>query len=141
MRTNNDASAGTAAWALAPGNDTLLKSRRTELISRCAELGRFLHEVNEVHWARWLEARVAEIRIGQREGVENLLAGFVGLGNIGDVFLCPEAGHDLNPTEEPALNEQFLLMVSKLGTVARELEAMLGGPAPIVTRQAMPDTA
>lgn len=130
MRTNNETGAVPPGWTGTPGADPRLKSRRTELISRCAELGRFLHSVNEVHWACWLEARVAEIRIGQREGLENLLAGFVGLGNIGDVFLCEEAGHDMNPTEEAALNEQFLLMLSKVGAVARDVERMMGGPPP-----------
>lgn len=130
MRTENETGAAAAAWVGTHGSDPLLKSRRTELVSRCAELGRFLHSVNEIHWARWLEARIAEIRIGQREGIENLLNGFVGLGNIGDVFLCPEAGHDINASEEAALNEQFLLMLSKVGSVARDIERMLGGPAP-----------
>ncbi len=130
MRTENDAASAVAAWSPASPSDPLLKSRRTELISRCAELGRFLHSVNEIHWARWLEARVAEIRIGQNVGLENLLDGFVGLGNIGDVFLCPEAGHDLNAAEEAALNEQFLLMLSKVGAVARDVQRMVGGPPP-----------
>ncbi|MEM6639550.1 MAG: hypothetical protein AAF610_06575 [Pseudomonadota bacterium] len=118
--------------------DLRLRSRRTELISRCADLGRFLYSVNEVNWARWVEARIAEIRIGQREGVENLLAGFVGLGNIGEVFLCPEAGHDLGPGEEAALNEQFLLMLSKVAAVARDLEDILGGPRRKMATAGMP---
>lgn len=115
------------ATATATAATGRLKSQRVELITRCTELARFLRGVNEFNWANWFDARVTEIRLGQTEGIDNLLGGFVGLGNIGDVFLCPEAGHSITPRDEMAMNEQFLLMLSKVSAVALDVQGMLGG--------------
>ncbi len=115
-------------WPTAAATTGRLKSQRVELITRCTELARFLRGVNESNWANWFDARVTEIRLGQAEGIDNLLGGFVGLGNIGDVFLCPEAGHSITARDETAMNEQFLLMLSKVSAVALDVQTLLGGP-------------
>jgi len=115
-------------WPGATTSTGRLKSQRVELIVRCTELARFLRGVNESNWANWFDARLTEIRLGQPEGIDNLLSGFIGLGNIGDVFLCPEAGHSITPRDESAMNEQFLLMLSKVSAVALDVQTLLGGP-------------
>lgn len=102
-----------------------LKTRRVQLVVRCQDLARFLRDHEEVVWARWIDARVTEISLGQPEGVCNLLAGFTGIGNIGDVFLCEEAGHCVSPGDETAINEQFLLLLSAVNTHAHDVQRLI----------------
>ena len=49
------------------------------------------------------------------------LAGSVGIGGIGDMYLCPEAGHRLAANDETGINHQFLLMLAKVNHLAREV--------------------
>ena len=101
-----------------------LKAQRVQLVVRCKDLARFLRSVNESAWATWIDARVTEISLAQPEGVCNLLDGFTGLGNIGDVFLCPEAGHAISPGDETGINEQFLIMLSTVSAAARQVQSL-----------------
>ena len=87
---------------------------------RGQELVRFLRFHRETQWSAWLEARLADIRAGKPVAVRNLLEGFTGIANIGDLFICREAGHRLTPAGEASVNEQFLVMVSKLYQLARD---------------------
>ncbi|MFK8014954.1 MAG: hypothetical protein AB8G17_05905 [Gammaproteobacteria bacterium] len=101
-----------------------LKTHRVQLVVHCKELARFLRSVNESTWASWIDARVTEVSLAQPEGVCNLLDGFIGLGNIGDVFLCPEAGHSISPGDEAGINEQFLNLVSTVSSAARKVQTL-----------------
>ncbi len=103
----------------ASSND--LRVKKVELVVRCQELSRFLRGFDEVHWAVWLEECVSSIRDDSILGTEKLLDGYVGIGSISDVFLCPEAGHKLDARDEDAINEQYLLMLSKVNNVARDI--------------------
>lgn len=107
-----------------PAAKTEFKVQRVELVVRCQELARFLRGVEEHAWADWVEARINEISVGQIEGVANLLDGFCGLGSIADVFLCPEAGHRLSVGDENGVNEQFLIMLSKVNAIGRKVHAL-----------------
>ncbi|MEM7083561.1 MAG: hypothetical protein AAF465_12585 [Pseudomonadota bacterium] len=103
----------------APAND--LRVRKVELVVRCQELARFLRGFDETHWAVWLDECVTAIRKDSRIGAEELLEGYSGIGSISDVYLCPEAGHRLDARDEVAINEQYLLMLSKVNNLAREI--------------------
>ena len=98
-----------------------LRVKKVELVVRCQELSRFLRGFDETHWAGWLEECVGAIRQDSTLGAEQLLDGYNGLGSISDVFLCPEAGHRLDARDEVAINEQFLLMLSKVNNLARDI--------------------
>ena len=98
-----------------------LRARRVELVVRCQELARFLRGLDEVEWARWLEERVTDISAARPKSVQKLLAGSVGIGGIGDMYLCPEAGHRLAANDETGINHQFLLMLAKVNHLAREV--------------------
>ena len=98
-----------------------LRSRRIELVVRCQELARFLRGFDEGPWAEWVDSRSSEIRSGQAQGIVNLLDGYSGIGNISDVFLCPEAGHRVSAGDEIGVNEQFLVMLGKVNEIARRL--------------------
>ena len=98
-----------------------LRVKKVELVVRCQELSRFLRGFDEVNWAVWLEECVSSIRQDSTLGTEMLLDGYIGIGSIGDVFLCPEAGHKLDARDEDAINEQYLLMLSKLNNLARDI--------------------
>ena len=101
-----------------------LRARRVELVVRCQELARFLRGLDEVEWAGWLEARVTDISAARANGVQSLLDGSAGMGGIGDMYLCPEAGHRLAPGDEHGINDQFLLMLAKVNHLAREVRAL-----------------
>ncbi len=101
-----------------------LRVKRVELVVRCQELARFLRGFDENPWAEWVEARIGEISVGNPEGVEELLEGFCGIGSISDVYLCPEAGHRINAGDENGVNEQFLVMLSKVSEIARRVLAL-----------------
>ncbi len=98
-----------------------LRVKKVELVVRCQELARFLRGFDEVNWAGWLEECVTAIRKDSMQGAEQLLDSYNGLGPISDVYLCPEAGHKLDARDEVAINEQFLLMLSKVNNLAREI--------------------
>lgn len=106
---------------LPPGAATDLRVKKVELVVRCQELSRFLRGLEETHWAAWLEECVTSIRQNSTRGVEKLLGGYSGMGCISDVYLCPEAGHRLNARDEDAINEQYLLMLSKVNNLARDI--------------------
>lgn len=114
----------TGTTVTVPTARTEFKVQRVELVVRCQELARFLRGVDEHTWADWVEARINEISLGRIEGVSNLLEGFYGLANIGDVFLCPEAGHRVAAGDENGVNEQFLMMLSKVYAIARNVQAL-----------------
>lgn len=101
-----------------------VRERRKRLLLRCQELAAFLRDHGESVWSGWIDARIAEIGLGQAEGVCNLLEGFAGLGNISDVFLCEEAGHCVSPDDEIAINEQFLLLLSSVNEGAYALQSV-----------------
>ena len=90
------------------------------LLTRGDELVRFLRFHKERAWADWLEARLGAIRANRRGALRELLDGFNGMANIGDVFLCREAGHRVARARERGVNEQYLVMVSKLYELARD---------------------
>lgn len=98
-----------------------LRVKKVELVVRCQELARFLRGFDEDNWAGWLEECVTSIRKDSTEGTEMLIDGYSGLGSISDVYLCPEAGHKLDARDEVAINEQFLLMLSKVHNLARDI--------------------
>lgn len=98
-----------------------LRARRVELVVRCQELARFLRGLDEVEWARWLDERVTDISAAKPNSVQRLLEGSVGMGGIGDMYLCPEAGHRLSARDETGINHQFLLMLAKVNHLAREV--------------------
>ena len=104
-----------------PRNKTELRVRKVELVVRCQELARFLRGFEELTWAVWIEECITLIRKDSAAGAEKLLAGYCGIGSVSDVYLCPEAGHRLNVSDEIAINEQFLLMLSKVNNLAREI--------------------
>ena len=90
-----------------------------ELLMRGQELVRFLRFHREQQWSDWLEARLESIRAREPGAVRRLLDGFTGIANISDVFLCREAGHRVTRASECGVNEQYLIMVSKLYQLAR----------------------
>ncbi|MDH3646317.1 MAG: hypothetical protein OER80_06055 [Gammaproteobacteria bacterium] len=92
-----------------------------ELLMRGRELIRYLRRYGEFNWAEWLEDGLEETRINSRTGVATLLEGFEGMGGMGDLYLCPEAGHCLSVTEESRVNEDLLLMSSRVFQAARDL--------------------
>ena len=98
-----------------------LRVKKVELVVRCQELARFLRGFDEVTWAGWLEECVTAIREDSSRGAEQLIESYTGLGSISDVYLCPEAGHKLDARDEVAINEQFLLMLSKVNNLARDI--------------------
>ncbi|MFK8031660.1 MAG: hypothetical protein AB8G18_15595 [Gammaproteobacteria bacterium] len=104
----------------APTSIDDVRVRKVELVVRCQELSRFLRSFDETNWAEWLDDCVAAIRQNSVAGSDVLLEGFGGIGSIINVYLCPEAGHKVDPRDEAAINEQFLLMLSKVGNLARE---------------------
>lgn len=104
-----------------PNGKPDLRVKRVELVVRCQELARFLHGFDERSWAGWVEDCVNDIREDSVSGAERLLAGYNGIGSLSDVYLCPEAGHKLRAEDEVAINEQFLLMLSKVNNLAHEI--------------------
>ncbi len=98
-----------------------LRVKKVELVVRCQELARFLRGFDEVNWAGWLEECVTAIRQDSTLGAEQLIDSYNGLGSISDVYLCPEAGHKLDARDEDAINEQYLLMLSKVNNLARDI--------------------
>lgn len=98
-----------------------LRVRKVELVVRCQELSRFLRGFDETNWATWLDECVTAIRQNSVKGSCILLKGYCGIGSIINVYLCPEAGHKMDPRDEVSINEQFLLMLSKVGNLAREV--------------------
>ncbi len=98
-----------------------LRVKKVELVVRCQELARFLRGFDEINWAGWLEECVTAIREDSTQGAEQLIESYNGLGSISDVYLCPEAGHKLDARDEVAINEQFLLMLSKVNNLARDI--------------------
>jgi hypothetical protein len=107
-----------------PSARTEFKVQRVELVVRCQELARFLRGVEENVWADWVEARINEISLGRIEGVAKLLDGFCGMCSIADVFLCPEAGHRVTAGDENSVNERYLVMLSKVNALARNVQAL-----------------
>lgn len=91
-----------------------------ELLMRGEELVRFLKFHHEQQWSAWLEARLEDIRDDKPGSVRALLDGFTGMANIGDLFLCREAGHRVRRSSECGVNEQYLVMLSKLYQLARD---------------------
>lgn len=120
-----DDSAASAIFEEAPIPKTTahndLRVKKVELVVRCQELARFLRGFDEGNWAGWLEECVTAIRQDSTHGAEQLLESYNGLGSISDVYLCPEAGHKLDARDEVAINEQFLLMLSKVNNLARDI--------------------
>jgi len=92
-----------------------------ELLMRGRELIRYLRRYGELNWAEWLEDSLEETRINSRTGSATLLEGFEGMGGIVDLYLCPEAGHQVTGTEESAVNEELLLLTSRVYQAARDL--------------------
>jgi len=88
---------------------------------RGRELIRYLRRYGEITWAEWLEDSLEALRRDSRSGVAGLLDGFEGIGGMGDVYLCPEAGHRVVAAEEGSVNEDMLVMVSRVYQAARDL--------------------
>ena len=123
---------GTAPLALT-GTASELQSQRVLLVMHCKALASYLHGVNELTWAQWIDARVQEICLAQSQGLCNLLDGFTGLGNIGDMYLCPEAGHSLSPGDEVGINDHFLQLLSRINAQAIKVQCM--STPPVITRR------
>jgi len=92
-----------------------------ELLMRGRELIRYLRRYGEITWAEWLEDSLEALRRDSRRGVSELLDGFEGIGGMADVYLCPEAGHRVAAAEEGGVNEDMLVMVSRVYQAARDL--------------------
>ncbi len=110
-----------------------LQAQRVLLVMHCKALASFLRGVNELIWSQWIDARVHEICLAQSQGLCNLLEGFTGLGNIGDMYLCPEAGHSVNEGEEASINDHFLQLLSRVNAQAIKVERMT--TPPVITRR------
>ncbi len=92
-----------------------------ELLMRGRELIRYLRRFGESTWAEWLEDALEIVRRDARSGVLVVLEGFDGMGALTEVYLCPEAGHRLEASDEIAVNEELLLRVSRVYELTREL--------------------
>ena len=92
-----------------------------ELLMRGRELIRHLRRYGEVNWAEWLEDRLEALRSDSRAGVAELLEGFEGMGSLIDLYLCPEAGHRVPEGMESDVNEELLVMASRVFQAARDL--------------------
>ncbi len=92
-----------------------------ELIGKGQDLVRYLRSYKETAWADWLDQCLDSIRSGHTYGVYELLACYRGIAGIQDLYICPEAGHTVPDTKEIAVNEQLLLMVSRLHECARSV--------------------
>lgn len=92
-----------------------------ELLMRGRELIRHLRRYGEFNWAEWLEDSLEALRHDSRAGVATLLEGFEGMGSVTDLYLCPEAGHRVPEGKESDVNEQLLIMVSRVYQAARDL--------------------
>ena len=108
----------------ASANNCLRSEVPQALLMRGQELVRFLRFHREQQWSGWLEARLEDIRADEPGAVRALLDGFAGIANISDVFLCREAGHRVTRASECGVNEQYLIMVSKLYQLARDARDM-----------------
>lgn len=105
-------------------SDRVLRAKRVELVVRCRELARYLRGFEEHTWADWIDRRVEEIRADDPDSTRHLREGYEGLANISDLFLCCEAGHRVAPADENSINEQLLLMISKVRTLVDQYETL-----------------
>lgn len=97
-----------------------------ELLNRGRELLHYLRRYGESVWAEWLEEGLDAVGRDARVGVVTLLEGFCGIGGLTDIYLCPEAGHKLEPREELAVNEELLMRVSRVFELTRHLGDLVG---------------
>ncbi|MBT8131056.1 MAG: hypothetical protein KJO35_02210 [Gammaproteobacteria bacterium] len=122
MKNNSGLEAGDMGMNMATGNGAVrMELPIAELLMRGRELIRFLRRHGEANWADWLEDSLEQTRDDSRTGVGTLLGGFEGMGGMTDLYLCPEAGHSLDPNDESKVNEQLLLLVSRVYQAARDL--------------------
>ncbi|NNF62592.1 MAG: hypothetical protein HKN06_14875, partial [Gammaproteobacteria bacterium] len=104
-----------------PNETVRMELPTAELLMRGRELIRFLRRHGELNWSEWLEDSLESVRRDSRTGVAELLEGMEGLGGMCELYLCPEAGHRLDSSEETPINEKMLLMVSRVYQAARDL--------------------
>lgn len=112
---------GISSYATTNGDPVRMELPLAELLMRGRELIRHLRRHREINWSEWLEDNLEALRSDSSAGVAELLEGFEGMGSLTDLYLCPEAGHVIADGRESEVNEELLIMVSRVYQAAREL--------------------
>jgi len=81
--------------------------RRQRLDRALADLAGLLREVDEVHWASWLEIDRTRIAVGDAYGLTHLLAAFGGMGSLNDLTVHPVNGHAIAEGEVEGVNARL----------------------------------
>ncbi len=101
---------------------TLVGPRTAELAEMLDETGHLLRQVGEKGWAEWLRRDVAALRRNDIWGVEHFLSAFGGMGNLDDLNVCPENGHDVEATSVALINDEIRERLQRCVELASVLE-------------------
>lgn len=88
----------------------LLVPRRDDvdrLLATLDDLGRFLRDHGESHWAEWIERDAEWIRRHDLYGVTHFLSAFGGMGSLNDFSFWPANGNAGSVEEARRLNRRF----------------------------------
>lgn len=66
-----------------------------------------LDQHGEGHWAQWMRTTRAEVQSQDARGLDRLLRAHGGMGSFNDVVLTHLNGHQIDPNEEPWVNERL----------------------------------
>lgn len=93
-----------------------------QLVATLQEAVTLLRGCGESHWSTWLEENAGLIRDGNLRAVERLLGAYGGMGSLNDLYLCPENGHHIQPTQIAALNGHLRDLTSRAWDLAQKLK-------------------
>ncbi|KAF1070122.1 MAG: hypothetical protein GAK45_00895 [Pseudomonas citronellolis] len=88
------------------------------MIEQAAHL---LREVDESHWAAWLEWDAERLRDSDFQGVEHFLRAFGGMGSINDLVIHPLNGYRLTPAEAADVNVRLVDLLGRGWGLARAI--------------------
>jgi len=83
------------------------EDRARRLLSGLDETITLLDQHGESHWVRWMRATRAEVQAHDAHGLDRLLQAYGGMGSFNDVVLTHLNGHQIDPNEEPSVNERL----------------------------------
>jgi hypothetical protein len=93
----------------------------SKLATLLDEASALLRTYREDHWAEWLEKDARWIRNLDLHGIEHFLSACGGMGSIGDVYICPENGHPIEPKDVERINDKLRGLLSEIFRLAEKL--------------------
>lgn len=87
--------------------DAEFEHRLARLAGDLGETARLLNRHGEEHWAAWAARCRRGLEARDVAAFERILRAFGGMGSFNDLVIMAVNGHDVDPQQEPAVNDRL----------------------------------